>query len=98
MDGLVGVTAPSEDYAAQLQALAQRVSMLERTLDRFLGSVQPTRTQPQRATLVYDVKCPDCGAEPGEPCMTSSNKPTNPHLERIREMTRHYMKNRRSKQ
>lgn len=72
----------------ELEALRMRVDVLERVIERMFGD-KPTRyLGPRKKEPTLPVKCPDCGAEPGERCVTQQNRPTGFHLERVREHAR----------
>lgn len=77
-----------DETKAELESLRMRLDIMERVFDRVFGDKPRKFTGPKKKAPTLAVKCPDCGAEPHEQCMTSSNKPTGLHLERVREQAR----------
>jgi hypothetical protein len=45
--------------------------------------VAPVRTRVGTYDMALTVKCATCGAEPRDPCRTTSDIPTMPHKQRI---------------
>lgn len=75
------------DIQDQLDAMRLRIDFLERSLDRLLGkqkSILPEKHKP----VALPVKCPECGAAPGERCRTQSDRIATLHLARVKEDAR----------
>ena len=75
-----------DDIQSQLAALRNRVDVLERVFEAVFQD-KPARAAMAIRTKRYKglpVKCDVCGAEPGEPCKSPKDTPTNTHLDRIR--------------
>lgn len=85
----------SGDCEEQVRSLSLRVDSLERLIDWLIGGRTKVERQQTFVVQNYTVKCPSCGAPAGDPCMTSSNKPTHPHLDRIKAVTRSLMQSAR---
>lgn len=77
-----------DETKAELESLRMRLDIMERVFDRVFGDKPRKFTGPKKREPTLAVKCPDCGAEANEQCMTSGNKPTGLHLERVREQAR----------
>lgn len=78
------------EHADEIAALRARVDLLERVFERIFGDKPRRFHGPKKKEPVLPVKCPDCGAEPNERCVTQHDRPTNIHIERLRAHTRSF--------
>lgn len=87
MDRVVHVISDDE-IERQLESLRLRVDVLERSFERVFGGPPAKYVRARRPQTALDVACDDCGAPKGLPCMTNKDRPTNPHVARIKAATR----------